>query len=159
MTLDGFRIGAVEQLKTYAGIMGIPFRYVSQVSDLPNTIQEHSQRDHILIDTAGRSPNDLSNLQDLAAFLRSSGDVEKHLVLSATTKPSDFPAIVDRFATCSPDHLIFTKLDETSTLGPILNELVRSHKSMSYYSDGQNVPQDFHAASRDQIINFVLNHN
>ena len=159
MTLDGFRIGAIEQLKTYAGIMGIPFRYVSQVSDLPKAIQEHSQRDYILIDTTGRSPNDLGSLQELAEFLRSSSDVETHLVLSATTKSSDLRAIVDRFAICSPDHLIFTKLDETSTLGPIFNELVRSHKSMSYYSDGQKVPQDFHAVSRDQIINFVLNHN
>jgi flagellar biosynthesis protein FlhF len=157
MTLDGYRIGAVEQLRTYASLMGVPFRFVSEVADLPKAIREHGQRDYILIDTAGRAPKDLGPMGDLAEFLKSSAQVERHLVLSATTKASDLQEIVDRFEICRPDHLLFTKLDETSTLGPILNELVRSQKALSYYSDGQRVPEDLHAAQREQIVDMVLN--
>jgi flagellar biosynthesis protein FlhF len=157
MTLDGYRIGAVEQLRTYASLMGVPFRFVSEVADLPKAIREHGQRDYILIDTAGRAPKDLGAMEDLAEFLKSSSQIERHLVLSATTKASDLREIVDRFEICRPDHLLFTKLDETSTLGPILNELVRSRKAPSYYSDGQRVPEDLHAAQKEQIVDMVLN--
>lgn len=159
MTLDGYRIGAVEQLRTYARLMGIPFRFVNQMEDLPRALQEQRQKDYILIDTAGRAPKDLEAMGDLATFLQECSNIERHLVLSATTKPADLKEIVDRFEVCKPDHLIFTKLDETSTLGPIFNELVRTHKSFSYYSDGQRVPDDLHAVSGDRIIDMFLNQN
>jgi flagellar biosynthesis protein FlhF len=159
MTLDGYRIGAIEQLKTYAGLMGIPFRFVGQVSDLPRAIEDNKQRDYILIDTAGRGPRDLEAMSSLASFLKQSTGIERHLVLSATTKPSDMRKIMDQFEVCGPDHLLFTKLDETSTPGPILNELVRTRKAFSYYSDGQRVPDDLHAVPRERIIDIVLNRN
>ena len=156
MTLDGSRIGAVEQLRTYAGIMGIPFRFISRVADLPTVISENSQRDYILIDTAGRGPRDAETLQDLASFVRESAETELHLVLSATAKAADLDATYDRFEICRPDHLFFTKVDETLTLGPILNQLVRSRKSLSYYTDGQRVPEDLHPATKDQLLDIVL---
>ncbi len=159
MTLDAYRIGAVEQLKTYAGLMGIPFRFVRQVSDLAKAVQDHAQRDYILIDTAGRGPREWVALHDLASFLQESNDIECHLVLSATTKPSDLRETVDRFEICKPEHLIFTKLDETTTLGPIFNELVRTRKPLSYYSDGQKVPEDLHPISRARIVDMVLHKN
>jgi flagellar biosynthesis protein FlhF len=159
MTTDGYRIGAIEQLRAYAGLMGIPFRYISQVSELAAAIQENRQRDYILIDTAGRGPGDLHSMQKLAAFLRGSDVIERHLVLSATTKPSDLRKITDQFEICSPDHLLFTKLDETTTTGPILNELVRTRKSFSYYTDGQKVPDDLHPVARERIMDIVLNRN
>jgi flagellar biosynthesis protein FlhF len=156
MTLDGYRIGAVEQLKSYAGLLGIPFRFIGQVQDLPKAVEDQNQKDFVLIDTAGRSPRDLGAMKDVAQFLQSSAQIEKHLVLSATTKQSDLHDIVDRFEVCRPDYLLFTKLDETWTLGPILNELVRTHKPMSYYSDGQRVPEDLHIAPPEQIVDIVL---
>jgi flagellar biosynthesis protein FlhF len=157
LTTDTFRIGAVEQLRTYAGLMGIPFRVVGQIADLPQALQEHEQRDYILIDTAGRSQRDLEAVHDLMQFLQATSQVERHLVLSATTKPLDMREIVDRFGTCHPDCLLFTKLDETSTFGPIFNELVRTQKPLSYIADGQRVPEDLHAVRGDQIVNIVLN--
>jgi flagellar biosynthesis protein FlhF len=156
MTLDGYRIGAIEQLKSYAGLLGIPFRFVSQVRDLAKAVAEQGQRDYVLIDTAGRSPRDLGAMREISDYLQSSEEVEKHLVLSATTKQSDMRDIVERFDVCRPDYLLFTKLDETWTLGPILNELVRSQKPMSYYSDGQRVPEDLHIAPPEQIVDIVL---
>ncbi len=156
MTLDGHRIGAVEQLRTYAGLMGIPFRFVGEMSDLAEAIREQEQRDCILIDTAGRGPGDSTSIQDLAEGLQSLDGVERHLVLSATTKPSDIRDVVDRFEVCKPDRLIFTKLDETSTLGSILNEVIRSGKPTSYYADGQRVPEDLHPMPAEEIVNIVL---
>jgi flagellar biosynthetic protein FlhF len=157
VTLDGYRIGAIEQLRTYAGLMGIPFRFVPQVADLPRLIEENRQRDYILIDTAGRSPRDMDAMTRLSDYLRQSEQIERHLVLSAATKPSDMRIIVDRFEACGPDHLLFTKLDETSTPGPILNELVRTKKHFSYYTDGQKVPDDLHPVPGERILDIVLN--
>jgi flagellar biosynthesis protein FlhF len=159
VTLDGYRIGAIEQLRSYAGLMGIPFRFVDQVSDLAQVIEENNRRDYILIDTAGRGPKDMKAMHALAAFLKQSNHIERHLVLSATTKQSDMRKIMDQFEICAPDHLLFTKLDETSTPGPILNELVRTRKSFSYYTNGQKVPDDLHAVPRERIIDIVLNRN
>jgi flagellar biosynthesis protein FlhF len=157
LTLDGYRIGAVEQLRCYAGLMGIPFRFVDQVSDLPRVIEDNRQRDFILIDTAGRGPRDMSAMKSLAIYLKESEHIERHLVLSAATKQADLRTIMEQFEVCRPDHLLFTKLDETNTPGPILNELVRTKKYFSYYTDGQSVPDDLHAVPRDRIIDLVLN--
>jgi flagellar biosynthesis protein FlhF len=159
VTLDGYRIGAIEQLRCYASLMGIPFRFADQVTELHTIIKENAQRDYILIDTAGRGPGDMDAMSGLATFLKESDSIERHLVLSATTKPSDLRQIMDRFEICCPDYLLFTKLDETSTPGPILNELVRTQKRFSYYTDGQRVPDDLHAVSGDRIIDIVLNRN
>jgi flagellar biosynthesis protein FlhF len=157
MTTDTCRIGAIEQLRTYAGLMGLPFRLVSQVADLPRLIEESSQRDYVLIDTAGRGQRDLGSVGELLGFLRQAPEIERHLVLSATTKSVDMHEIVDRFAVCNPDHLLFTKLDETSTLGPLFNELVRTQKPLSYFTDGQRVPEDLHIAQKHQIADILLN--
>ena len=156
-SLDGYRIGAVEQLRTYAGLMGVPFRFVSQVSELPHLIEDNSRRDYILIDTAGRGLKDMNAMEQLAGFLRNSDHIERHLVLSASMKPSDMRRIEDQFEICRPDHLLFTKLDETSSPGPILNELARTKKNFSYYTDGQRVPDDLHIAARGRIMDLVLN--
>lgn len=157
VTTDTYRIGAVEQLKTYAGLMGLPFRVVARPSELGQVIQENRQRDYILVDTAGRSQRDLAEVQDLMHVLQESPEIERHLVMSATTKPLDMREIVDRFGVCRPDCLLFTKLDETSTFGPIFNELVRTQKPLSYIADGQRVPEDLHAVRGDQIVDIVLN--
>ena len=159
VTTDGYRIGAIDQLRTYAGLMGIPFRFVDQVPDLVHTIEEHKQRDYILIDTAGRSPRDLGAMCALAEFLRKSKDIERHLVLSATTQKRDLRAVMDNFEICGPDHLLFTKLDETTTSGPILNEIIRTQKTFSYYSDGQRVPDDLHTVTGECLMDLVLNRN
>jgi len=156
-SLDGYRIGAVEQLRTYAGLIGVPFRFVSQVSELSSLITENSQRDYILIDTTGRGRKDMHLMENLSSFLSNSEHVERHLVMSASMKPSDMRRIHDQFEICRPDHLLFTKLDETTTPGPILNELARTKKKFSYYTDGQRVPDDLHVAARSRIMDLVLN--
>ncbi|MBN2241203.1 MAG: flagellar biosynthesis protein FlhF [Acidobacteria bacterium] len=157
VTTDGYRIGAIDQLRAYAGFMGIPFRFADQVPDLARTIEEHRQRDFILVDTAGRSPRDMNAIRPIAEFLGKSGDTERHLVLSVTTNSRDLRAAMDAFEICAPDHLLFTKLDETAAAGPILNEIIRTRKSFSFYSDGQKVPEDLHAVTGEFISDLILN--
>jgi flagellar biosynthesis protein FlhF len=159
LSLDSYRIGATEQLRTYAGLMGIPFRVVPSVAQLPAAVEEESRRDHVLIDTTGHSPRDLEPIRDLLLYLKSSDSIERHLVLSATTKGVDLQEAVYAFGLCDPDRLLFTKLDETSSFGPILNELVRTQRPMSYFTDGQRVPEDLHSLSRERLIDMVLNGN
>jgi len=156
LTTDTSRIGGVDQLRAYAGLMGLPFRAVARVCDLPRMLAENSQRDFILIDTAGRAQRDLGAIEELMAFLLQAADIERHLVISATTKPSDMHEIVDRFSVCRPDHLLFTKLDETTTFGPIFGELVRTQKPLSYLADGQRVPEDLHTVNQDEIVDLLL---
>lgn len=157
LTLDGYRIGAVDQLRTYASLIGIPFRFVSDVAELQTAVQDQSQRDFILIDTAGRGPRDAAAMGALSALADGSIDMERHLVLSATTRSEDLEKIVEGFAPSRPDHLVFTKLDETSNFGPVFNELVRTGKPISYYTDGQRVPEDIHVLPKERIVDIVLN--
>jgi flagellar biosynthesis protein FlhF len=159
VTTDGYRIGAIDQLRTYAGLMGVPFRFIDKVPDLAHTIEEHRQHDFILVDTAGRSPRELGSIRSLADFLRKSEDIERHLVLSVTTNSRDLRTAMDHYEICGPDHLLFTKLDETTAPGPILNEVVRTQKSLSFYSDGQRVPEDLHTVTGEFITDLILNRN
>ncbi len=157
VTLDSNRIGAAEQLKTYAGLMGLPFRALQHGAELAELVREQAQRDYILVDTAGRNQRDTAAVGELSDALQDSLGIERHLVLSATTKAVDMQEIVDRFGVCGPDHLLFTKLDETSTFGPIFNELVRTRKPLSYLSDGQRVPEDLHAVRGEQFVDIIFN--
>jgi len=159
VTLDSYRIAGADQLRTYAGLIGVPFRVVQQVSELPAALRDYAQRDFILLDTTGRGPRDMGEMQELLEFMRNSDQIEPHLVVSATTKAVDMQEVVDRFSVCNPSHLLFTKLDETSTFGPIFNELVRTQKPPSYFTDGQRVPEDLHCMPKDRIVDILLNAN
>lgn len=158
-TLDTYRIGAVDQLRTYASFMGLPFRVAAEAEDLRKGVSEHGRRDYILIDTPGRFLQQTESVSGMLEFLQATGRSECHLVLSATTKCSDMHRMVEWYEGCKPDYLVFTKLDETATLGPLLNELVRTQKPVSYYTDGQRIPEDLHSAPRERVIEIVLNAN
>lgn len=113
VTLDTFRIGGVDQLKTYAAILNVPLEIASRPEELKMIIERHKDRDFLLIDTAGRSPSDSRHLEEMKRLLTVHPDVENHLLLSATTKESDMTKIVQRFSCVPIKSYIFTKLDET----------------------------------------------
>ena len=158
-TLDTYRIGAVDQLRSYASFMGLPFRVASETEELRKAINEHARRDYILIDTPGRFMQETEPVSDMIEFLLSTARSECHLVLSATTKTSDMERMAECYGECKPDYFVFTKLDETATFGSLLNEMVRTRKPVSYYSDGQRIPDDLHSVERERIIEIVLNSN
>src|SRR5690606_27798916 len=118
---DTYRIAAVDQLKTYAEIIGVPLDVVFTPQELKAAIQERSEYDMILVDTAGRSQKHKMQMQELRAFLEVIKDPQIHLVLSATTKLKDMLDIIERFGQLSIGYLIMTKLDETSAFGSLYN--------------------------------------
>ena len=113
-------------------------------------------RSLVLIDTPGHSPKDAEVQTQLKGFLEELPEVETHLVLSATTKPRDLVDIVQRFEGLKPGRLIFTKLDETSTYGPMLSTLVRIKRPLSYLGTGQEVPDDLELATSRRVADLIL---
>ncbi|MCR5833483.1 MAG: flagellar biosynthesis protein FlhF [Selenomonadaceae bacterium] len=156
ITADTYRISAVEQLKTYSDILELPLEIVYNPAELASAIERYRKKDLILIDTAGRSQHNEYQMRELEEFLRINPRIEKHLVISATTKFTDAKQIMEKFSQVNPDKIIFTKTDETSSVGMIVNLMRDSVYSLSYITVGQSVPDDIDRASADVIANLLL---
>lgn len=156
LTADTYRIAALEQLVRYAEIMRIPFEIIFSPWELKEGIKKHQDKDLILIDTAGRSQKDTKKVQELNDFIEAAQPSEIHLVLSATTKYNDLLDIYERFSVVPINILLFTKLDETTSFGGMLNVVSRVNKPLSYLTTGQNVPQDIEEANPEKLANLIL---
>ena len=156
ITADTYRISAVEQLKTYSDILGLPIEIVYSPEALQQAIEKHSDKQLILIDTAGRSQYNEFQMKELMGLLKANKDIEKHLVLSSTTKNRDAEEILNRFMPCQPERVIFTKTDETSSLGLIMNLLYKKKIALSYVTNGQSVPDDITPASYTKLVEMLL---
>ena len=156
ITADTYRISAVDQLKTYSDIIGLPLEIVYSPDALKKAIDKHSNKQLILIDTAGRSQYNDYQMKELCEFLAVDKNIEKHLVMSATTKNRDAEAILEHFSVCKPDRVIFTKTDETSSIGLVPNLLHKKKIALSYLTDGQSVPDDIHPASIEKLAELHL---
>ncbi|MBO6179669.1 MAG: flagellar biosynthesis protein FlhF [Selenomonadaceae bacterium] len=156
ITADTYRISAVEQLKTYSDIIGLPLEIVYNQEELRKAIRKHDDKELILIDTAGRSQHNDYQLDELKTLLKANARIEKHLVLSATTKEKDAKDIIDKFSFCNPKCVIFTKVDETSSLGIILNLLYEKDMALSYLANGQGVPDDIVVAGAEALAEIFL---
>lgn len=156
ITADTYRISAVEQLKTYSDIIGLPLEIVYTPGELSKAIRKYRSKDLILIDTAGRSQHNDFQMKELQEFLGVNSHIEKHLVMSATTKQKDAEEILEKFSVCEPSRLIFTKTDETSSIGIILNLLYEKKMALSYLTNGQSVPDDIIPASADMLAGLLL---
>ncbi|MCB2184852.1 MAG: flagellar biosynthesis protein FlhF [Deltaproteobacteria bacterium] len=156
VTVDTYRIAAAEQLKVYGQIMEIPTKVASGPGEYAQALDQLSRLDLILVDTVGRSPEDEENLEELANLLKAGPQARSHLVLAAPTRDVDQKRIVERFKRFAPHSMIFTKLDETRTFGPILNQVVRTNTPVSYFTTGQRVPDDLEEATRDGLVRRLL---
>ena len=156
ITADTYRISAVEQLKTYSDILGLPLEIVYNSQALQEAIEKHRDKQLILLDTAGRSQYNTYQMKELSELLNIDADIEKHLVMSATTKTGDGLELLDNFSLCKPDRVIFTKVDETKTHGIILNILHRRKAALSYLTNGQSVPDDIEPASIEKLAELLL---
>ncbi|MCB2291933.1 flagellar biosynthesis protein FlhF [Clostridium algoriphilum] len=156
ITVDTYRIGAVEQLKTYADIMNIPFKVVYNMNDMENAIESMSECEVVLIDTTGRSSKNRMQIAELRTFVEKADTKNIQLVLSATTKNSDIKYIIEGYQILHYNSIIVTKLDETSTYGSILNILESAKIPISFVSTGQNVPDDIKELSADRIVSLIL---
>lgn len=156
ITTDTYRIAAVEQLRTYARILDVPLEIVSRVEDLKEAVDRLSDRDLILIDTAGRNYGVRENFEEMIKFMESPIIDETHLVLSLASKPEDLTHIAERFASHQVNKFLFTKLDETSSHAVALELLYRFRKPVSYLTNGQNVPDDIEVGSLERLVSLIL---
>lgn len=156
ITVDTYRIGAVEQLRTYAEIMNIPFKVVINTKDMEEAIEEMKDLDVVLIDSTGRSSKNVMQISELRALIEKTKADNINLVISATTKNKDIKAIVDGYNTLSYDKIIVTKLDETSSYGSIYNISKRANKPIRFLTIGQNVPDDIKDVSKESLEKIIF---
>lgn len=156
VTIDTYRIAAVEQLKIYADIMGLPVEVVLSPDQLQEAFRRHQDKDLILIDTAGRSPRDEVQIAQLKEFLGQGAGVENHLVLAAPTAERLQQQALDAFAEMPLAGLIFTKLDETDYCGSLINLPLKSNLPLAYLTNGQKVPEDLLPAEPRLVADLVM---
>ncbi len=156
VTADTYRIAAVQQLRTYAGIIGIDLLVAYTPDELKEAVDQLADKDLILIDTAGRSQNNIMHMGELRSFLEVLPDPEVHLVLSATTRLQDMLDVADRFAETGFDRLIMTKIDETSFFGALYQLPRLLGKPLSYLTSGQSVPDDISVASNEKVARLIM---
>lgn len=158
VSLDNFRLGAQEQLAEYARYMDLPISFVTSTQELQKSLESLIGYDVILIDSTGNSQYDKSKIEKLEGYLKASDkEIEATLVLNAGMKYDDMLETFNAFDVLKIDTLIFTKFDETKAFGNIFSLMVSVEKPASFFSIGQNVPDDIVVASGDYLINCVLN--
>ena len=159
LTADTYRIAAAEQLRTYANILEVPFRVVYTAKEIAASIEDFREYDYILVDTTGHSPNNeaqCESMSDLISSVDNSAIKEVFLVLSASTKYGDLMKIADTYKEIADYKLIFTKLDETATLGNIYNLKLYTGATLSYVTCGQNVPDDIEYFNPQSTVKQLL---
>jgi flagellar biosynthesis protein FlhF len=156
LSMDTYRVAAAEQLRSFAAILGVGIQVLETVNALAQSIEENRGKELILIDTPGMAADDLENSTGLSRFLAARPDVDTQLVLSASMKPADLTRVVDSFEVFRPQRLLFTRLDETATFGSIFNEAARTGKPLSFFANGQRIPEDLEAASRERLSRLIL---
>ncbi|MBQ7560689.1 MAG: flagellar biosynthesis protein FlhF [Synergistaceae bacterium] len=156
LTSDTYRIAAVEQLKTYAKILGVPIEIIFDIATIQNIVNQHENSDIILLDTAGRSQRDKKNMELFENLYNSFAPDAVHLVLSANMKYKDMLDVVEHIPNIPVSHLLFTKLDETVSYGSIFNIQQVMGCPVSFLTVGQNVPKDIETASGTRIADFLM---
>ncbi len=156
ITIDTYRIAAVDQLRTYAEIIEVPIKAVFTPGELHSAVRQFSQVDVILIDTAGRSQNDELRLEDLRKFLDAVGCTEVHLVLSAAGNPRVARSALKRFGPIGANRILVTKLDEAETFGMILNLASATDAGVSCVTTGQDVPDDIAPADASRLAECIM---
>ena len=156
ITIDTYRIGAVDQLRMYAQIIDVPLKVVLTPAELKEAVESLSDLDVVLIDTAGRCQNDRLKLTELKTFMEAARPDEIHLVLSSTTHHAHMLSAVEKFGALGVDRIILTKLDEAISFGVVLSVLRKIDASISYITTGQDVPDDIEVGNGRRLAQLLL---
>jgi flagellar biosynthesis protein FlhF len=159
ISVDNYRIGAMEQLKAYADILGVPCFPAFNRKDLLFVLKQLENKDVILIDTAGQSQYDSSRISELQRMITDDLEIQSHLLLSVATSEDEMERTAVNFGTLKFQNYIFTKIDEAQTRGSIINQLMKLNLPVSYFTTGQNVPEDIETASKEKIVQLIFNNN
>ena len=156
ITIDTYRIAAVEQLKVYGEIMRLPVEVVIDSEQLAACLRKHRDAALILIDTSGHSPQNTPAVAELGEFFSAVPAIEKHLVLSATTREDELLHSLQAFEPLAVERTIFTKIDECLNLGVLLNVHLRNTQPLSFLTNGQRVPEDLLEIDRRKVAELIL---
>jgi len=159
ITVDTFRIAAVEQLKVYAKIMGVPIAVVNDRAELQQAMQNFSNKDVVFVDTGGRSQRDELQMSELYSLFGNGTDpaIDVFLTLGATTKDADLTEITRKFGEIPLKAVSFTKLDESTQYGSIFNHAIRFKLPVAYLTTGQKVPEDLEVTTKERLVDLLLN--
>ena len=153
LSTDCYRIGATDQLRTYAKIMKLPCEVALRKKDLGLAVRKHQDADMIIIDTAGKSPYDNHHIKELQNLFSPMSDIRHHLVISATTKKEDIRKIIETYSDLDIAGLVLSKLDETRTYATLCQLVAAAGIPVSFLATGQRVPEDFTVASKTHLEN------
>ncbi|CAB1059700.1 Flagellar biosynthesis protein FlhF [Olavius sp. associated proteobacterium Delta 1] len=156
ITIDNYGIAANEQLKRYARIIGVPLETAVNNTELKWAIKKFKQKDLILIDTPGISPNNLSQIRELKSYFTKLPELQRHLVVSVATKEKDLSEIFQAFKEVGVQRLLFSKIDESNTYGNMLNVLIRTNIPLSFLSCGRKVPDDIEVGSVQKLVDLIF---
>ena len=157
ISVDSYRIGAIDQLKTYANILGIPCFPAFNKKDLMFALKKMEMRDVILIDTAGQSQYDRARIDELKKMIADDLEINSQLLLSVSTTESEMARVAVNFSSLKCQSYIFTKVDESQKCGSLINQIMKRHLPISYITTGQNVPEDIEKAEKEKIFNLIMN--
>lgn len=156
LSVDTYRLAAIDQLRSFAHIADMPLHVAYSCEETTAALQRLAHLDVVFVDTAGRSPRHREHLEQLHEFIRAAGPDHVHLVVSATTKPADLALITQQFSSTRFDHVIVTKTDETTETGTMLNLRKLARVPFSYFTTGQNIPEDIVTADAVMLSDWIL---
>ena len=156
LTADTYRIAAPEQLRTYAKILCVPIDVVYDANEIPDIVDRYRKADLLLLDTAGRSQKDSRRVEEIRVLYEAFRPDAVHLVLPANMKYRDMLDVIKRMGVVPLTHVLFSKLDETTTYGALLNILLDFGKPASFFTTGQNVPNDIEVAKGSRLAELLL---
>ncbi len=156
ITNDTYRIAATEQIRRVAKLVGVPVRVCRTDPEMKSALEEFSGHDLVLLDTAGRSQKNITQIQDLKQVLERVRPDETHLVISLTAHPETTAEVIERFRPCSFDRIVLTKVDEAVKIGVVFDVLVRIQEDLSFITTGQEIPRDIEIADSGRIASLIL---
>ncbi len=159
ITADTYRIAAVEQLKIYADILGLPLKVIYEIKGIYESLSQFKDKDVVFIDTAGRSHRNTEQMEELKELIHTVKNKEVFLVLNIGTEIENIKSVIKQYNFVDDFKIIFTKADESEQLGNILNTKFYIDKKLSYITNGQNVPDDIEIIDADKISEILLGDN
>jgi flagellar biosynthesis protein FlhF len=156
LSVDPYRVAAHEKLRSFASIIGVGFTAVNSVQEFLAAMEEARSKSVVLVDTPGYSPAELDGAREIASCIERVPNKQIHLVLPASMKRSDLTRSVRDYAVFKPDYLLFTKLDETESQGAILSAALEADKPLSFFANGQNIPEDIEPAHARTLLSSVF---
>jgi len=156
LSVDPYRVAAHEKLRSFAGIIGVGFTAVNSIQEFAGVVEESRIKSVVLVDTPGYSPSEIAQVKELTGCLERISNKQAHLVLPASMKRESIARSIRDFAALQPDYLLFTKLDETDSQGAILSTALEADKPLSFFANGQNIPEDLEPASASALLASVF---